>query len=50
MENYKCQCGAILDTPEEYLEHLKQEIEQMNRKTMEEEAGIIHTYYNEVGQ
>lgn len=50
MEEYRCQCGEIFETPEEYHKHLKIEIQQDNQKAMEEEAGLIYNYYNEVGR
>lgn len=48
MENYKCECGKILETPEEYLEHLKQKIQKQNEQIIAEEDGVLE-YYKEIG-
>ena len=40
MEDYKCSCGKVFNTIEEYLEHMKTKIAEENQKTMEKEAGI----------
>jgi hypothetical protein len=50
MENYKCQCGKIFDTPEEYHTHLKEEIAQYNEETKNSVPRIVQEYYEEIGQ
>lgn len=45
MEDYRCQCGKRFETVEIYHEHLKKEIQQINKETDE-----VYEYYNEVGR
>lgn len=48
MEHYSCSCGQIFETPELYLEHLKNKIRKQNAEIIAEEEGVLE-YYNEIG-
>ena len=50
MEQYRCSCGAIFNTPEEYHEHLKKEIAEYNEEVKKGIPRIVQEYYEEVGQ